>query len=310
MFLVSNVELVVASCRSGVIGTFPSANCRTASELDSWLTNIRGQLDEHEAATGQRSAPYCPNLIVHKSNPRLVEDLAILLKHGPELVITSVGSPAPVIAPLHEAGALVFADVATLKQAHKAVEAGADGLILLTAGAGGQTGWLNPFAFARAVREWFDGTLVLAGGISDGHALAAARVLGCDLGYMGTRFIATTQSAASATYKEMLVASGADDIVLTSAFTGLPANLLRASLLKAGLDPLDLPVHGPLNIAADISIEAHARRPKAWKEVWSAGHSTAGVKSILSVEQLVMQTLQEYRAARGTAQHATQRSQR
>jgi nitronate monooxygenase len=305
MFLVSSVELVVASCRSGVIGAFPTANCRTATELDSWLANIRKQLDEHEAATGERAAPYCPNLIVHKSSARLAEDLAIMLKHKPELVITSVGSPASVIGDLHEAGVLVFADVATLKQAHKAAEAGADGLILLTAGAGGHTGWLNPFAFVRAVRAWFDKTLVLAGGISDGYALAAARLLGCDLGYMGTRFIATTQSAASPAYKEMVVASTADDIILSPVFSGQPANILRGSLLNAGLDPLNLPVHGPLNIAADFSVAGHEKKPKAWKEIWSAGHSAAGVQSIVSVEQLVAQTLREYRSARAPAGHAT-----
>lgn len=297
MFLVSSIELVVAACQGGVIGAFPTVNCRTVDELDSWLCNIRAQLQEHEARTGQRAAPFCPNLIVHKSNPRLSDDLSVLLKHEPEMVITSVGSPAPVIAQLHAARVQVYADVASIKQSRKAVEAGADGLILLTAGAGGQTGWMNPFVFVRAVREFFAGPVVLAGGISDGYSLAAAQMLGCDLGYMGTKFIATTESAAPCAYKEMLVSSTADDIVLTSAFSGLPANLLRASILRAGLDPSDLPGHGPLDIAKDISIEAIEQRPKRWKELWSAGHSTSGVKSVLTVEKLIAQTIEEYETA-------------
>ena len=165
----------------------------------------------------------------------------MLLRHRPEMVITSVGSPAPVIGPLHEAGALVFADVASIRHAERAVAAGADGLVLLTAGAGGQTGWLNPFVFVRAVRAFFDGPLVLAGGITDGHALRAAEALGCDLAYMGTKFIATRESMADIRYKELLVASTADDVLLTSAFTGLQTNMLRPSIEAAGLDPDNLP---------------------------------------------------------------------
>src|SRR4051794_3378085 len=185
MFRVSGVDLVVAACRNGVIGAFPTANCRSIEELDSWLTTIR---------SAHAVAPWCANLIVHRSNPRMRADLAVLLRHEPEIVITSVGSPSEVVGPLHDVGALVFSDVASIRHAQSAVATGADGLILLTAGAGGQTGWLKPFAFVRAVRRIFDGPVVLAGGISDGQALAAAIALGCDLGYMGTRFIATTES--------------------------------------------------------------------------------------------------------------------
>ena len=194
MFLVSGVELVVAACRNGVIGSFPTVNCREVELLDAWLSEIGERLQRHADASGKRAAPVCPNLIVHRSNARLEEDVRMLLRHKPEMVITSVGSPAPVLQPLHDAGALVFADVASVRHAERAVAAGADGLVLLTAGAGGQTGWLNPFAFVRAVRAFFDGPIVLAGGISDGHALRAAEALGCDLAYMGTRFIATSMS--------------------------------------------------------------------------------------------------------------------
>jgi len=187
MFLVSGVELVAAACRHGVIGAFPTVNCRSGDELDAWLTAIEGRLRAASDASGKLAAPVCPNLVVHRSNARLDEDLQVLLRHGPEIVITSVGSPAPVVKPLHDAGALVFADVASIRHAERAIEAGIDGLVLLTAGAGGQTGWLNPFAFVRAVRAFFAGPIVLAGGISDGRALRAAEVLGCDLAYMGTR---------------------------------------------------------------------------------------------------------------------------
>ncbi len=175
MFLVSGVELVVAACRNGVIGAFPTVNCRSPEQLDGWLDRDREPAAQHSRQSGKAAAPICPNLIVHRSNARLAQDLAVLLRHKPEIVITSVGSPAPVLAPLHDAGALVLADVACIRHAERAVAAGADGLVLLTAGAGGQTGWLNPFAFVRAVRAFFDGPIVLAGGIGDGHALRAAR---------------------------------------------------------------------------------------------------------------------------------------
>ena len=203
-----------------------------------------------------------------------------MLRHQPELVITSVGSPAQVIPPLHDHGALVFADVASLRHAERAIAAGADGLVLLTAGAGGQTGWLNPLAFVRAVRTFFDGPIVLAGGICDGHALFAAEALGCDLAYMGTRFIATHESMAPDRYKDMLVASTADDILLTRAFTGLQTNMLRPSIVAAGLDPDNLPERGPINIASDISIEARDARPARWRDVWSAGHTASGVDAV------------------------------
>ena len=197
---------------------------------------------------------------------------------------------------------LVFADVATIAHAQKAVDAGADGLVLLTAGAGGQTGWLNPFAFVRAVRAFFDGPVVMAGGISDGYALAAAQTLGCDLGYMGTRCIATAESLASDAYKAMLVASTADDVMLTRAFTGLPANMLRPSIERAGLDPDALPAKGALDVARDISIEGRAQRPARWRDIWSAGHSVSGVDAVGSIEQLVARTEAEFRAAQRSPQ--------
>jgi nitronate monooxygenase len=297
MFLVSGTDLVVAACRNGVIGSFPTVNCRSPEQLSEWLADIGNQLRAHSDASGKAAAPVCANLIVHRSNARLEQDLEVLLRHRPEVVITSVGSPAPVLGPLHDAGALVFADVASIRHAERAVAAGADGLVLLTAGAGGQTGWLNPFAFVRAVRAFFDGPLVLAGGISDGYALRAAEALGCDLAYMGTKFIATRESMADMRYKEMLVASRADDILLTKAFTGLQTNMLRPSIEAAGLDPDDLPARGAIDIGKDIDIGARESRPKRWKDIWSAGHSVTGVTEVLSVEEMVARTLAEYRVA-------------
>jgi len=297
MFLVSGVDLVVAACGHGVIGSFPTANCRNAEQLDSWLLEIDARLRRRADEAGVACAPSCPNLIVHRSNARLADDLRIVLKHAPELVITSVGSPGAVVAPLHDAGALVFADVASVRHAERAVDAGADGLVLLTAGAGGQTGWLNPFAFTRAVRCFFSGPIVLAGGISDGRALRAARALGCDLAYMGTRFIATHESMADQRYKDMLVASSADDIVLTRAFTGLQTNMLRPSIVAAGLDPDSLPERGSIEISKDIDIGARESGPARWRDIWSAGHSTSGVLKVSSVADLISQTLAEYQAA-------------
>jgi nitronate monooxygenase len=296
MFLVSGVDLVVAACRNGVIGSFPTVNCRSPEQLDAWLGDIGAQLRRYREASGSNPAPVCPNLIVHRSNARLDRDLQVLLRHAPEIVITSVGSPAAVLQPLHDAGALVLADVASIRHAERAVEAGADGLVLLTAGAGGQTGWLNPFVFVRAVRAFFDGPLVLAGGIGDGHALRAAQALGCDLAYMGTKFIATRESMADPRYKEMLVASSADDILLTRAFTGLQTNMLRPSIELAGLDPDNLPERGAIDIAEDIDIGARENRPARWRDIWSAGHSISGVTGVLPVDDLVAQTIAEFYA--------------
>ena len=310
MFLVSGVDLVSAACASGVIGSFPTVNCRTAEELDAWLREIQSRNAKEADAAGAAIAPWCANLVVHRSNGRLMDDLAVLVRHRPQIVITSVGFPAPVLAQLHDCGALVFADVASIRHAERAIEAGADGLVLLTAGAGGQTGWLNPLAFVSAVRGFFDGPLVLAGGISDGAALFAAQAMGCDLAYMGTKFIATRESMAKAEYRDMLVAARADDILLTRAFTGLETNMLRPSIVAAGLDPENLPARGAIDIAKDISIEGRASRPARWKDIWSAGHSVSGVDAVKSVRELVEQTAREYDAASAKFEIRRSRSRR
>lgn len=288
MYQVSGPDLVIAACKAGVIGAFPTANCKSTDELDAWLTRIQSSLSPSDA-------PFCPNIIIR--HEAMKSQLDVLLRNRVELVITSVGSPAPAIEPLHSIGCTVFADVASLRHAQLALEAGADGLVLLTAGAGGQTGWANGFAFVRAVRRFYDGPIVLAGGIADGQALWAARALGCDLGYMGTRFIATNESMVTPDYREMLVDSELDDVLLSSAFTGLPANMLRPSVVAAGLDPSDL----PSNLEAEGATRLFGRSgtaPHRWTQIWSAGHSVSGVMEVQSTAELVAQTAREYEEAR------------
>jgi nitronate monooxygenase len=291
MLRVSGPDLVTAVCRAGAIGSFPTPNTRTSDELDHWLTRIEDGLADLDGA----AAPICPNLVMRSD--RLRADVEIIARHHIEMTITSVGSPKPVIGPLHEAGVLVLADVASLKHAHKAVDAGADGLILLAAGAGGQTGWLNPFAFVRAVREFFDGPLVMAGGMSDGTALAAARLLGCDLGYLGTRLIAAEESMADDRYRRLLVSSTMDDVVLTKALNGLWGSFLRPSIVAAGLDPdrLDDTV-SPAE--ADARYGSGGTAPvRRWKDVVSAGHSVTGVRAIEPAAHILEGTRLEYDAA-------------
>jgi nitronate monooxygenase len=291
MLHVSGVELVAAACRAGAIGAFPAANPGSAEELERWLAEIEGAVGEGDGSSGP--APHCPNLIVR--DPRLAEHLEVLVAHPVELVIASVGSPAPVVGPLHEVGTLVLADVATLAHAEKAVAAGIDGLVLLSAGAGGQTGWINPFAFVRAVRGFYDGPIALAGGISDGHALRAALDLGADLAYMGTRFIANAESLAAERYKRMLVESSLDEVVLTAAFTGLPASILAPSIRAVGLDPAQLDESiAPDDAAALYGARAEGAGPRRWTEIYSAGHSVSGVSAVESVAEIVARTRAEY----------------
>lgn len=292
MLKVSGIDLVVAACRNGVVGAFPTANARSAEQLDQWLGEISARL----FAAPEEAAPFCPNLIMR--SPRLADDLACLVRHRVELVITSVGSPAPAVEALHAVGCLVLADVATLAHARKAIAAGADGLVLLTAGAGGQTGWLNPFAFVRALRAEYDGPLVMAGGIADGVALRAAQLLGCDLAYMGTRFIACRESLAEDAYRQMLVEASIDDVLLTRAFTGLPTSMLLPAVRRAGLDPATLDETETAQTAAQMfggSTHGNAGDgPRRWRDIWSAGHSVSGVTALQSVEALVAQVEQEF----------------
>jgi nitronate monooxygenase len=298
MLAVSGPELAIAACKGGVIGAFPVANARSIDTLEAWLTKIADELgraaDEDPA---RLPAPFCPNLIIKRAEMKA--ELACLLRHKIELVITSVGSPTEAIGPLHDSGCIVFADVATIRHTEKAIAAGVDGLVLLTAGAGGQTGWLNPLAFVRAAREMFDGPIVLAGGISDGAALWAAEVLGCDLAYMGTKFIATKESMAAEAYKRMLVESDMDDVMLTQAFTGLDTNMLTPSMIASGLDPRTLPPRVSIEEAArNFGSKGEMNGPRRYKDIWSAGHSVSGVTRVQSTAELIEQTISEYEGAR------------
>lgn len=298
MLAVSGPALVIEACKAGAIGAFPLANARSPEGVEVWLSQIESALARAEDESPKRPpAPFCANLIMKRAEMR--SELAALVKHRVEIVITSVGSPAEAIGPLHDSGSVVFCDVATLHHAERAIAAGVDGLILLTAGAGGQTGWLNPLAFVHAARQMFDGPIVLAGGISDGGLLWAAEVLGCDLAYMGTKFIATHESLAAPAYKNMLVESNMDDVMLTQAFTGLDTNMLKPSMIAAGLDPATLPPR--------VTAEEAARKfggmserpgPRRYRDIWSAGHSISGVNKIQSAAELIDQTLAEYNQAR------------
>ncbi|CAN5352147.1 nitronate monooxygenase [soil metagenome] len=276
MTAVSGLELVLAACRAGVIGAFPVHNAHRSGGLQTWLTTLRAEI-------GPDDAPFAANLIVHPSNRRRREEVAALAAHGVELVITSVGSPAEFVAPLHDAGAVVYADVASIHHAHRALEAGVDGLVLLTAGAGGQTGWANPFAFVRAVREFHSGPLVLAGGITDGASIRAAEVLGADLAYLGTRFIAATESLAQPDYRRAVIEAGLDDIVTSNVVGGIPANLTRAWL-------------GQHEFAAQQQADGYGQdRLLSWETVHSAGHSVSGVHREQSVAGLVADLHDRYR---------------
>lgn len=296
MLHVSGPELVIAACRSGVIGAFPTLNPELLDAevgLDGWLTRIKSRLG------AEPHAPMCPNIVMRNQN--LDAHIDSVIRHGVEMVITSVGSPKPVMPKLRDAGVFVFADVATLEHARKAIDAGVDGLVLLTAGAGGQTGWLNPFAYVRAVRAIFDGPIVLAGGMSDGVALRAAQALGCDLAYMGTKFIATRESLAAEEYREGLVDASIDDVMATKAFNGLLGNYLRPSIVAAGLDPDNLEESVSEARAKEL-YGARGAGPKRWTSLKSAGHSVSGVTAVQSVAELVEQTAREYdRALSGRA---------
>ncbi len=288
MLRISGPELVVAACRAGAIGAFPAVNARTPDVLDSWL-------DQIARAVTATDAPHCVNIVMRRPDWR--DHVACLVNHGVEIAVTSVGNPGPAVPPLHRAGCLVFADVATLAHARKAVAAGADGLVLLTAGAGGQTGWLNPFAFVRAVRDFYDGPVLLSGGIADGVALRAAVSLGADLGYMGTRFIAAAESMAADAYRAMLIDCDIDDVLLTRAFTGLPANFLRPAIAAAGLDPDNLDEEVTPEIAdAVYGGGSPAPGPKRWSQVFSAGHTVSAVAAVQSAADIVADVTREFQA--------------
>lgn len=294
MFLVSGPKLVVAQCAAGIIGTFPSLNARPQAQLHEWITRIEdGLAARRREAPSAKVAPYGVNLIVHPSNPRWEGDLAICAEHKVPLLITSLHAPEAVVKAAHGYGGLVYHDVTNVRHAKRALDAGVDGLILVAAGAGGHAGQLNPIALVNEIRAFYDGPLALSGCISHGKDILAAQVLGCDFAYMGTRFIATQESLAGDAYREMVLAAQAGDVTYTPYFSGVPANYLSASILAAGLDPVVLASNG----AAPPANMDKSARPKAWKDVWSAGQGVGAVQEVLAVGELVAQLEGEYLGA-------------
>ena len=285
MFLVSGPDLVVETCNAGAIGTFPSLNQRTTEGYREWLQEIKSRLTPDAAAYGV-------NHIVHPTNPRLMADMMVSVEEKVPLIITSLGAVRDVVEAVHGYGGVVFHDIANVRHARKAAEAGVDGLILVANGAGGHAGVVNPFALINEVREFFDGTILLSGCLSTGQDVAGALMLGADFAYMGTRFISTTESSAQAEYKQMVIDSGATDITYTPAVSGIPANFMTKSLMDNGIDPKTLPEH-----KLDMGEEA-----RAWKTVWSAGQGSGSVHDVVPAGEMVARLTSEFRQA--TAQFA------
>ena len=292
MLLVSGVELVTAACRSGIIGAFPSHNARTVEDFERWMQAV---ITAHEAAGSDQPdaivAPWCVNLVTHSTNARLAEDLKVIAKYRPPIVVTALGGPKPVMEVVHGYGGIVIADVVNMTLARKAIAAGVDGLACISAGAGGHTGFLSPFAFISAVRPIFEGLLVVGGAISDGFGIAGAIAAGADFVYMGTRFIPSVESMATPAYKQMIVDCSIDDLVVSAAVTGTPASWLKPSMRAAGMDP-DAPAEAPKR-DYDTSKES----PKRWKDIWAAGQGIGTSRAIEPVADIVAQLEREYSAA-------------
>ena len=283
MFLVSGPEMVIAACKAGIGGAFPTTNCRTVDDLDGWMARITDALKPGDA-------PWIANLITHSTNARLAEDLRLVARYKPPVVITALGSPKPVMETVKAYGGLVFADVISMTLAKKAAAAGVDGLACVSAGAGGHTGHLSPFAFISAVREFFDGYIAVGGGVGDGAGIAGAVAAGADFVYMGTRFLATTESMAQPAYKQMVIDAGPDDLVVSDSVTGTAASWLKPSLRAAGQDPDNL--GGPA-----VRDYASGGDTKRWRDIWAAGQGIESVKVVEPVADVVSQLEREYIAA-------------
>ncbi|WP_418895838.1 NAD(P)H-dependent flavin oxidoreductase [Sandaracinobacteroides sayramensis] len=288
LFIISNPDLVIAQCRAGVVGSFPSLNARPLPQLEEWLQRLSTELTEADA-------PYAANLIVHKSTDRLMADLELVVKYKVPVVITSLGAREDVNAAVHSYGGIVLHDVINNRFAKKAIEKGADGIIAVAAGAGGHAGTLSPFALVSEIREWFDGPLVLSGAIGTGAAILAAEAAGADFGYMGSAFIATEEARADAHYKQAIVDGTASDIVYSDLFTGVSGNYLRPSIVAAGLDPDNLPKgdYKTMNFGSGGNTDA-----KAWRDIWGSGQGIGAVKEVLPAAELVARLKREYAAAR------------
>jgi len=294
MFILSGPELVIAQCKAGIVGSFPALNSRPQSQLDEWLHQITEELAAHNRDNpGRPAAPYAVNQIVHRSNNRLEEDMKTCEKWQVPMVITSLGAQTEVFGAVRNWGGITMHDVINNRFAHKAIEKGADGLIMVAAGAGGHAGTTSPFALMQEVREWFDGLIALSGSIANGYSILAVQAMRADFAYMGSAFIATKEANAEAAYKQAVVDSSADGIVYTNLFTGVHGNYLRSSIEAAGLDPDNLPESDPaaMNFGSGGNSEA-----KAWKDIWGAGQGVGAVKSVGTVGDMVARLEREYHA--------------
>ena len=300
LFIISCPELVIAQCKAGVVGSFPALNARPASQLDEWLAQITEELAAYDRAHPDApSAPFAVNQIVHKTNDRLEHDVEMATKYKAPIIITSLGAREDVNAAAHAYGGIVLHDVINDRFAHKAIEKGADGLIPVAAGAGGHAGQLSPFAFVQELRRWFDGPIALSGAIANGAAILSAQAMGADLAYIGSAFIATKEANAAQAYKDMIVASGGEDIVYTNLFTGVHGNYLRPSVKLAGMDPDNLPVADP------SKMNFHSggnQKAKAWRDIWGCGQGIGAVEGVVSVVELVARLTREYEEARAALQ--------
>ncbi|MDH5858451.1 nitronate monooxygenase [Lampropedia aestuarii] len=293
MFLISGPELVLAACRAGIVGAFPTPNARPIAQLDAWMKQItEGVAAARDELGAKRVGPWCANLVTHSSNTRLAEDLELVAKYQPPVVVTALGSPKPAIEVVHRYGGQVFADVISIGLAKKAVAAGADGLACICAGAGGHTGFLSPFAFISAVREFFSGPIVVGGGISDGWGVAGAIAAGADYVYMGTRFIPAAESMAPDAYKQMLVEGTVDDLIVSAGITGTPASWLKPSLLANGIDPDNMPSAPTRQYDSNQSSAG-----KKWVDVWAAGQGIGAIRAVEPVSHIVDDIASEYAAA-------------
>ncbi len=296
LFIVSNPDLVLAQCKAGIVGSFPALNARPEPVLGDWLQRITDELDAYNQANPDApAAPYAVNQIVHKSNTRLMHDVEMCVKYKVPVVITSLGARPEVNDAIHSYGGIVIHDVINNRFARKAVEKGADGIIAVATGAGGHAGTTAPIALIQEIREWFDGLLLLGGSIATGNGILAALAMGADLAYVGSAFIATEEANAKAAYKQAIVDGYADDIVYTNLFSGVHGNYLKASIRSAGMDPDDLPESDPskMNFGS-----ADRDRPKAWKDIWSAGQGIGAIKDVRPAAELVARLADEYQAAK------------
>ena len=292
LFIISNPDLVIAQCKSGIVGSFPALNARPQNVLEEWIIRIKEELESYQASNPEaKVAPFAVNQICHNSNDRLFGDMELCVKHQVPIIITSLRPPEEIVTEAHSYGGLVFHDVISVNHAKKAAEQGVDGLILVCAGAGGHAGTLSPFALVREVREWFDGAIILSGSISDGFSVAAAKMLGADFAYIGTRFIATQEANAEPEYKQCLIDSAAEDIIYSSLFTGVHGNYLKPSVVNAGLDPNNLPDADKtaMNFGSGGNTDA-----KAWKDIWGSGQGIGSIQDSPPASELVSRLTEEY----------------